>query len=79
MGTWPGRFTWQSAVGHVVTRGGNIYTGPIVLCAAGLAVLLVIGGVELNPGPVDNIVQVRVRSSSKVSQFFYWKWMHVET
>jgi hypothetical protein len=30
----------------------------MILCAAVLAVLLVIGGVELNPGPVDNIVQV---------------------
>jgi hypothetical protein len=32
----------------------------MILCAAVLAVLLVIGGVELNPGAVDNIVQVRV-------------------
>lgn len=30
----------------------------MILCAAVLSVLLVIGGVELNPGPVDNIVQV---------------------
>jgi hypothetical protein len=32
--------------------------GPMIVCAAVLATLLVIGGVELNPGPVDNIVQV---------------------
>ena len=32
--------------------------GPMILCAAVLATLLMIGGVELNPGPVDNIVQV---------------------
>jgi len=32
--------------------------GPTILCPAVLATLLVIGGVELNPGPVDNIVQV---------------------
>ena len=32
--------------------------GTIILCAAVLATLLMIGGVELNPGPVDNIVQV---------------------
>jgi hypothetical protein len=30
----------------------------MILCAAVLSVLLVIGGVELNPGPVDSIVQV---------------------
>jgi TolA-binding protein len=30
----------------------------MILCAAVLATLLVIGGVELNPGPVDSIVQV---------------------
>jgi len=30
----------------------------MILCAAVLSVLLVIGGVEPNPGPVDNIVQV---------------------
>jgi len=32
--------------------------GSMILCAAVLATLLVIGGVELNPGPADNIVQV---------------------
>ena len=32
--------------------------GPMILCGSVLATLLVIGGVELNPGPVDNIVQV---------------------
>jgi hypothetical protein len=39
-------------------RGGKIYMGPMIPCAAVLATLLVIGGVELNPGPVENIVQV---------------------
>jgi len=47
----------RSALGQV-TRGGNNDTGPTFLCAAVIALLLVIGGVELNPGPVDNIVQV---------------------
>jgi hypothetical protein len=46
------------AVGRVGTRGGKICMGPMVLCAAVLANLLVIGGVELNPGTVDSIVQV---------------------
>jgi hypothetical protein len=32
--------------------------GSMILCAAVLATLLVIGGVQLNPGPADNIVQV---------------------
>ena len=32
--------------------------GPMILCAAVLASLLIIGGVELNPGPVENIKQV---------------------
>jgi hypothetical protein len=58
VGTWAARFSWQSAVGHVGTRGGKIYVGPMILCAAVLANLLVIGGVELNPGPAENIVQI---------------------
>ena len=32
--------------------------GTIILCAAVLATLLMIGGVELNPGTLDNIVHV---------------------
>jgi hypothetical protein len=64
VGTWAGRFSWRSAVGQA-TRGGNIYTGPMILCAAVLAVLLVIGGVESNPGPVDNIVQVLCNGCDK--------------
>jgi hypothetical protein len=57
VGAWAARFSWRSAVGHVGTRGGNCME-PIILCAVVLATLLVIGGVELNPGPVDSIVQV---------------------
>jgi hypothetical protein len=34
------------------------FMGAMALCAAVIATLLVIGGVELNPGPVDNVVQV---------------------
>jgi hypothetical protein len=58
VGTWAARFSWRLAVGRVGTRGGKIYMGLMVLCAAVLATLLVIGGVDLNPGPTDNIVQV---------------------
>jgi len=56
--TWAAMSSWRSAVGHVGTRGGGIYLGPIILCPAVLATLLIIGGVELNPGPVENIVKV---------------------
>ena len=52
-----GRFSCRSIVGQV-TRTGNIYAGTMILCAAVLSVLLVIGGVELNAEPVENIVQV---------------------
>jgi hypothetical protein len=58
VGAWAARFSWWSAVGCVGTRGGKICMGPMILCAAVLATSLVIGGVELNPGPVDSIVQV---------------------
>jgi len=57
-GTWAVRFSWRSAVGHVGMRGGKIYMGPMILCAAVLATLLMIGGVKLNPGPAESIVQV---------------------
>ena len=58
VGTWYARFSWRSAVGRVGTKGGKIYMGPMILCAAVLATLVVTGGVELNPGPVENIVPV---------------------
>jgi hypothetical protein len=35
---------------------GKIYMGSMILCAAALATLLIIGGVELNPGPGENTV-----------------------
>ena len=57
VGTCTGMFSWRSAVGRVGKRGGKICMGPMILCAAVLATLLVIGGVELNPGPVESIVQ----------------------
>jgi hypothetical protein len=39
--------------------------GPMILCAAVLTTLLVIGGVELNPGPIDSIVQVLCSSCDR--------------
>ena len=56
VGTWAAKFSWPSSVGRVGRRGGKIYIGPKILCAAVLANLLVIGGVDLSPGPVENIV-----------------------
>ena len=58
VGTWAARVSWRSAVGHVGTRGDKNYIGAMTLCAAVIATLLVIGGVELNPGPVDKVVQI---------------------
>ena len=58
VGTWAARFSRRSAVGHVGTRRGKIYMGPMILCAAVLANLLMFGGVELNSGSVESIVQV---------------------
>jgi hypothetical protein len=45
-------------VGHVGSIGRKTYTGTVIQCEALIATLLIIGGVELNPVPVDNIVQV---------------------
>lgn len=58
VGAWAARFSWRSTEGHVGTSGGKIYLGPIILCAVVLATSLMIRGVDLNPGPVENIVQV---------------------
>jgi hypothetical protein len=65
VGTWAARSSWRSAVGHVGTSGGDIYVGPTILCAAVLANLLTIGGVELNPGPVDKCKPVRRSKGDK--------------
>jgi len=47
--------------GHDSNVRGRSYLGSVVPCAAALAVLLVIGGVEQNPGPsmeAESIMQV---------------------
>jgi hypothetical protein len=61
VGTWAAWTSWYSAQG----RGGNgqaiSYIGCMLLCAAALTVLLVIGGLEQNPGPgveAENSLQV---------------------
>ena len=55
--------------------------GPMILCAAVLASLLVIGGVELNPGPSENIVQLscsgcdrNLKSGTQCDS--YGRWYH---
>jgi hypothetical protein len=60
VGTWAGRHSWRGLSRHgdtIGTSGG--YLGLTVLSSMVLAVLLIIGGVEQNPGPdveVENTV-----------------------
>ena len=57
---WAARTALRTAVGKV-TKGERIFSvGPIFLSAAVIATLLIIGGVELNPGPDEISVQVFV-------------------
>lgn len=61
VGTWAARNSWCTTQGHVSNGRVRSDLGAMILCAATLAVLLVIGGVEQNPGPgveVENTVQV---------------------
>ena len=62
VGTWAGRFSWRG-----VPRSGDANRttggclGLTVLCSMVLAVLLMTGGTEQNPGPVmemENTVQL---------------------
>jgi hypothetical protein len=65
-GLLPGRILFSGGyLGHKVfmvdssrSCGGKTYIGPMIQYAVVLATLLIIRGVGLNPGPVDNIVQV---------------------
>ena len=66
VGNWTARLSWQSSVGHVETRKGNILMGSMMLCAMVLALLLMIGRVELKPGPIDNTVQVLCSGCDKI-------------
>jgi len=52
------RVSLWSVVGQVGTRGDKNIIGTMTLCTVVIATLLVIGGVELSPGPVDNVVKV---------------------
>jgi hypothetical protein len=66
VGTWAGRHLWRglSRRGDAIGTSGD-YLGLMVLSCMVLAVLLIIGGVEQNPGPdveVENTVRL----------FMYW-------
>jgi hypothetical protein len=50
VGTWPARAVWR-AQGRNINGQLRSYLANTCLCAAVLAILLVIGGVEQNPGP----------------------------
>ena len=52
------RASWRSAVGKVEKRRSGNLVGPMILSATVIATLLIIGGVELNPGPEENPLQV---------------------
>jgi hypothetical protein len=65
VGTWAAKVSWRSAVGQVGTRGNKNFIGEMTLCTAVITTLLVTGRVELNPGPVDNIVQVLCNGCDK--------------
>jgi len=56
VGTWAGRFSWRgvSRRGDANATSGDCL-GLTVLSSMVLAVLLVIGGVEQNPGPVVEV------------------------
>ena len=64
MGVWAGRISCQAS-SKQVARGVNIYFVETILCTAGITALLVIGGVEQNPGPVDNTVRVLCRGCDR--------------
>lgn len=61
MGTWAARTSWHTAQGRGSNGQAMSYIGNVLLCAAVLTVLLIIDGVEQNPGPgvkLENRLQV---------------------
>jgi hypothetical protein len=51
VGTWAARTTWRTTQGRDSNGQATSYIGNMLLCAAALTVLLLMGGVEQNPGP----------------------------
>jgi hypothetical protein len=69
VGTWAERISWRAAPGHATARRVANNLGSMIMYAAVLFLLLVIGGVEQNPGPVvegENIVQVLCSGSDRI-------------
>jgi hypothetical protein len=67
VGTWAARTSWHIAYGRDSNGHEMNYIGNMILSAAALAVLLVIGSMEQNSGPgveAENIVEV-LRSGCK--------------
>jgi len=62
VGTWAGRYSWRGVSRRVDAIGTSVdCLGLTVLSSMVLAVLLVIGGVQQNPGPVlevENTMQL---------------------
>jgi hypothetical protein len=69
VGTWAGRHSWRglSRRGDAIAMSGD-YLGLTVLSSIVLAVLLIISGVEQNPGPgveVENAVRLSCTGCGK--------------
>jgi hypothetical protein len=61
VGTWAASLSWRAPQGQASSGSYRCDFGTVLLCAAVLASLLVIGCVEQNPGPgveEKNIMQV---------------------
>jgi hypothetical protein len=61
VGTWPARTSWRTAQGRESNGQAISYIGNMLLCTVTLTAILVIGGVEQNPGPgveVEKSLQV---------------------
>jgi hypothetical protein len=71
VGNWAVRMSWLTAPGHATATRVASFLGSTILCAAVLATLLVIGGLEQNPGPGvegENIVQVLCSGCDRISK-----------
>jgi len=58
-----------AAPGHVNNRRVGSFLGQMILCAAALATLLVVGGMEQNPGPGmegESIIQILYRGCDRI-------------
>lgn len=64
IGAWAARFSSCAAPAPSASlRGDGAAAGAAALCATTIAVLLLIGGVEPNPGPADEVNAIRILCS----------------